>query len=32
VRWLTADNNYRARGLYDRCATRTHWITYEMEP
>ena len=32
VRWLTADNNYRARGLYDQCATRTHWITYEMEP
>lgn len=31
VRWITAETNYRARGLYDRCATRTHWVTYEME-
>jgi GNAT superfamily N-acetyltransferase len=31
VRWRTADNNYRARGVYDRLATRTHWITYEMD-
>ena len=30
VRWLTADDNYRARSLYDRLATRTMWITYEM--
>ncbi len=30
VRWTTADDNYRARGAYDRVATRTGWITYEM--
>jgi GNAT superfamily N-acetyltransferase len=30
VRWTTADNNYRARTAYDRVATRTGWITYEM--
>jgi ribosomal protein S18 acetylase RimI-like enzyme len=32
VRWITADDNYRARGLYDRYATRTGWITYDMPP
>ena len=32
VRWITADNNYRARGVYDRLATRSMWITYEMKP
>jgi GNAT superfamily N-acetyltransferase len=31
LRWLTADNNYRARGVYDRCATRTSWITYQID-
>ena len=31
VAWLTADNNYRARPLYDSIATRTSWITYEMD-
>lgn len=30
LRWLTADDNYRARGLYDQLATRTGWITYEI--
>jgi GNAT superfamily N-acetyltransferase len=30
IRWTTADNNYRARSAYDRVATRTGWITYEM--
>jgi RimJ/RimL family protein N-acetyltransferase len=30
VRWTTADDNYRARTVYDRVATRTGWITYEM--
>jgi GNAT superfamily N-acetyltransferase len=30
VRWITRDNNYRARGLYDRLALRSDWITYEM--
>lgn len=32
IRWITADNNYRARGKYDQVATRTTWITYDMSP
>ncbi len=32
VRWITADDNYRARGLYDKLATRTHWVTYDLKP
>jgi GNAT superfamily N-acetyltransferase len=32
VRWITADDNYRARALYDRVATRTAWVTYDMAP
>jgi GNAT superfamily N-acetyltransferase len=31
IRWITADNNYRGRASYDRIATRTHWITYQMQ-
>lgn len=30
IRWITADDNYRARGIYDRVATRTGWITYDI--
>lgn len=30
VRWITAEDNYRARGSYDRIATRTPWITYDI--
>ena len=30
VRWITADDNYRARGVYDRLAQRTAWITYDI--
>lgn len=30
VRWITADDNYRGRGVYDQLATRTMWITYDM--
>jgi GNAT superfamily N-acetyltransferase len=30
VRWTTADDNYRARAVYDQVATRTTWITYDM--
>ncbi len=30
VRWTTADDNYRARAVYDQLATRTTWITYDM--
>jgi GNAT superfamily N-acetyltransferase len=31
LRWLTADDNYRARAVYDRRARRTMWITYQMD-
>jgi ribosomal protein S18 acetylase RimI-like enzyme len=31
VQWLTADDNYRGRTLYDRIGKRTMWITYEMD-
>jgi GNAT superfamily N-acetyltransferase len=31
IRWLTADDNYRARGRYDKLAKRTMWITYQMD-
>ncbi|MEO1089096.1 MAG: GNAT family N-acetyltransferase [Pseudomonadota bacterium] len=30
IRWLTADDNYRARTLYDRVASKTMWNLYEM--
>jgi GNAT superfamily N-acetyltransferase len=30
MRWRTADDNYRARAVYDRLAERTMWITYEI--
>ena len=30
VRWLTAENNYRARASYDKVAEKTHWFTYQM--
>jgi ribosomal protein S18 acetylase RimI-like enzyme len=32
IRWITAEDNYRARGKYDRVATRTNWVTYDMPP
>lgn len=32
VRWITADDNHRARGKYDQVATRTMWVTYDMQP
>ncbi|MEM7031993.1 MAG: GNAT family N-acetyltransferase [Chloroflexota bacterium] len=31
VRWITGDDNYRGRGVYDKVATRTMWITYQMD-
>lgn len=30
IRWITADDNYRGRGVYDRVATRTMWVTYDV--
>jgi GNAT superfamily N-acetyltransferase len=32
VRWITADDNYRAKKVYDFYGTRTMWVTYDMEP
>ena len=32
IRWITSDDNYRARSVYDRIATRTNWITYDLKP
>jgi GNAT superfamily N-acetyltransferase len=32
VRWITADDNHRARGVYDEFAVRTMWVTYDMTP
>lgn len=31
VRWITADDNYRARSVYDRLGSRTGWLTYEID-
>lgn len=31
VRWITAEDNDRARRLYDRLARATHWVTYELK-
>lgn len=30
IRWLTKEDNYRARTLYDRVAGRTMFLTYEL--
>ena len=30
IRWITAEDNYRARGLYDQMAERTRWVTYDI--
>ena len=32
VRWITAEDNARARGAYDRVAQATRWVTYDMPP
>lgn len=32
VRWITAEDNSRARALYDSTATATNWVTYDMAP
>ena len=31
IRWITAEDNYRARGVYDRRAERTKWVTYDIK-
>lgn len=30
LRWITAADNARAQRVYDRVATRTSWVTYEV--
>ncbi len=30
VRWITAKDNERARGLYDKIANETAWVTYDL--
>ncbi len=31
IRWITADDNARARTLYDRVAEATRWVTYDLK-
>jgi GNAT superfamily N-acetyltransferase len=30
LRWITAEDNARARALYDRIAEHTRWVTYQI--
>ena len=30
IRWITAEDNARARAVYDRLSDKTHWVTYQM--
>jgi ribosomal protein S18 acetylase RimI-like enzyme len=32
IRWITRDDNYRARSVYDKVASRTNWVTYDLTP
>lgn len=32
VRWITAESNETARRIYDRVATQTPWVTYDLAP
>lgn len=32
VRWITASSNSAARRVYDRVATATPWVTYDLRP
>jgi ribosomal protein S18 acetylase RimI-like enzyme len=32
IRWITREDNYRARAVYDRLTTRTNWVTYDLAP
>lgn len=31
IRWITAENNYRARAVYDQLSSKTHWLTYQLD-
>lgn len=30
VRWITAQDNERAKAVYERVANKTHWLTYQL--
>lgn len=30
IRWITAENNYRGRSVYDKLSDKTQWVTYQM--
>jgi GNAT superfamily N-acetyltransferase len=30
IRWITAEENARARAVYDRVAVKTGWVTYDI--
>jgi ribosomal protein S18 acetylase RimI-like enzyme len=32
IRWITREDNYRARAVYDRLAQKTNWVTYDLAP
>lgn len=32
VRWITAESNTAARSIYDRVASATPWVTYDLAP
>jgi ribosomal protein S18 acetylase RimI-like enzyme len=32
VRWITAADNAAAQRVYDRVATKTQWVTYDLDP
>lgn len=32
ISWITADANATAQSVYDKIATRTRWVTYELKP
>lgn len=31
ISWITGDDNYRGRGVYDKIAKKTAWNTYQLE-
>jgi len=31
IRWITAEDNERARKVYDRLAAKTPWVTYDIK-
>ncbi len=30
VRWITAEDNHRAKAVYEKLANKTHWLTYQL--